>query len=61
MQVTAMHWRDDPIVLGSPPVKPPRFHFGLPLRAAAIWSDLERATPNISPPAATAAERAVRP
>jgi UbiD family decarboxylase len=42
MQVTAVHWRDDPILLGSPPMKPPRFHFGLPLRAAAIWSDLER-------------------
>ena len=26
--------RDDPILLGSPPMKPPRFHFGLPFRAA---------------------------
>jgi len=42
MQVTAMHPRDDAIPLGSPPMEPPRFHFGLPLRAAAIWSDLER-------------------
>jgi hypothetical protein len=42
MHVTAMHWRDDPILLDSPPMKPPCFHFGLPLRAAAIWSDLER-------------------
>ncbi len=43
MQVEAVHWRHDPILLGSPPMKPPRFHFGLPLRAAAIWADLERA------------------
>jgi UbiD family decarboxylase len=43
MQVEAMHWRNDPILLGSPPMKPPRFHFGLPFRAAAIWADLERA------------------
>ena len=41
MRVEAMHWRDDPILLGSPPMKPPRFHFGLPLRAAGIWSNLE--------------------
>ncbi|MDB5641246.1 MAG: UbiD family decarboxylase [Hyphomicrobiales bacterium] len=43
MHVDAMHWRDDPILLGSPPMKPPRFHFGLPFRAAGIWSDLEAA------------------
>ena len=42
MVVDAIHWRDDPILLGSPPMKPPRFHFGLPLRAASIWSELER-------------------
>ena len=35
------HHRDDPILLGSPPMKPPRFHFGLPFRAAGIWSNLE--------------------
>lgn len=43
MRVDAMHWRNDPILLGSPPMKPPRFHFGLPFRAAGIWSDLEGA------------------
>jgi UbiD family decarboxylase len=43
MQVEAMHWRNDPILLGSPPMKPPRFHFGLPFRAAGIWSNLESA------------------
>lgn len=41
MQVNAIHHRDDPILLGSPPMKPPRFHFGLPFRAASIWSQLE--------------------
>jgi UbiD family decarboxylase len=43
MQVTAIHHRDDPILLGSPPMKPPRFHFGLPFRAATIWNNLEAA------------------
>jgi len=43
MEVTAIHYRDDPILLGSPPMKPPRFHFGLPFRAATIWSNLEAA------------------
>ncbi|MGD0027171.1 MAG: UbiD family decarboxylase [Xanthobacteraceae bacterium] len=43
MEVKAIHHRNDPILLGSPPMKPPRFHFGLPLRAASIWSDLETA------------------
>jgi 4-hydroxy-3-polyprenylbenzoate decarboxylase len=41
MLVEAMHWRNDPILLGSPPMKPPRFHFGLPFRAASIWANLE--------------------
>jgi 4-hydroxy-3-polyprenylbenzoate decarboxylase len=41
MEVSAIHHRDDPILLGSPPMKPPRFHFGLPFRAAGIWSNLE--------------------
>jgi UbiD family decarboxylase len=43
MQVSAVYHRDDPILLGSPPMKPPRFHFGLPFRAASIWSNLEMA------------------
>jgi UbiD family decarboxylase len=43
MKVEAAHWRTDPILLGSPPMKPPRFHFGLPLRAASMWSQLEAA------------------
>jgi UbiD family decarboxylase len=43
MAVKAIHHRNDPILLGSPPMKPPRFHFGLPFRAAGIWSNLEAA------------------
>src|SRR6202012_41580 len=43
MEVTAIHHRDQPILLGSPPMKPPRFHFGLPFRAASIWSQLDMA------------------
>jgi 4-hydroxy-3-polyprenylbenzoate decarboxylase len=43
MEVTAAYHRHDPILLGSPPMKPPRFHFGLPLRAATIWQNLEAA------------------
>jgi 4-hydroxy-3-polyprenylbenzoate decarboxylase len=42
MEVRAVYHRDDPILLGSPPMKPPRFHFGLPFRAATIWSELDR-------------------
>ncbi|MFL5048115.1 MAG: UbiD family decarboxylase [Xanthobacteraceae bacterium] len=43
MEVTAIHHRSNPILLGSPPMKPPHFHFGLPFRAASIWSNLESA------------------
>ena len=43
MEVNATYHRDGPILLGSPPMKPPRFHFGLPLRAATIWQNLESA------------------
>lgn len=43
MEVQAIHHRHHPILLGSPPMKPPRFHFGLPLRAATLWSNLEAA------------------
>jgi 4-hydroxy-3-polyprenylbenzoate decarboxylase len=41
MDVEAVHFRASPILFGSPPLKPPRFHFGLPFRAAGIWSNLE--------------------
>lgn len=41
MSVEAAYHRSEPILLGSPPLKPPRFHFGIPMRAASIWSNLE--------------------
>jgi 4-hydroxy-3-polyprenylbenzoate decarboxylase len=40
MNVKAIHHRTNPILLGSPPMKPPRFHFGLPFRGAGIWQNL---------------------
>jgi 4-hydroxy-3-polyprenylbenzoate decarboxylase len=43
MAVKALYHRDDPILLGSPPLKPPRFHVGLPFRAGGIWANLEAA------------------
>jgi len=43
VEIAAIHHRTDPILLGSPPMKPPRFHFGLPFRAASIWNNLEAA------------------
>jgi UbiD family decarboxylase len=42
MLVQATCHRNDPILFGSPPMKPPRFHFGLPFRAATIWGGLEQ-------------------
>jgi 4-hydroxy-3-polyprenylbenzoate decarboxylase len=43
MDVAAILHRDDPILMGSPPLKPPRFHMGLPFRGAGIWANLEAA------------------
>src|SRR4029078_8642545 len=40
MEIAAIHYRNNPILLGSPPMKPPRFHFGLPFRAATIRAAL---------------------
>lgn len=41
MLVQAVHYRSDPILLGSPPLKPPRHHCGLPFRGAGIWTNLD--------------------
>lgn len=41
MNVRAVHHRNDPILLGSPPLKPPYRHMGLPFRSAAIWDNLD--------------------
>jgi 4-hydroxy-3-polyprenylbenzoate decarboxylase len=43
VELTAVHHRNDPILWGAPPLKPPRgAHFG-PFRAARLWSVLEAA------------------
>ena len=43
VEVTAVHYRNDPILYGAPPLKPPRgANFG-PFRAARLWSVLETA------------------
>ena len=43
MEVQAIHYRNDPILLGSPPLKPPHFHVGLPFRVGGMWASLEAA------------------
>jgi len=43
MEVTAIHYRNDPILLGSPPMKPPRFHFGLPFARRRSGATLSQA------------------
>lgn len=42
MKVRRILFRDDPIVFGIPPMKPPTiWHMAMPLRAAAVWEQLE--------------------
>lgn len=43
IRVHALYWRDDPIIAGAPPLKPPNLTFGIPLGAATIWNYLESA------------------
>jgi UbiD family decarboxylase len=48
MIVKAIYHRDDPIILGMPPLKPPNHYMSLPLGAAALWDQLESAgIPNV--------------
>lgn len=43
VELTAVHYRNNPILYGAPPLKPPRgAHFG-PFRAARLWNVLEAA------------------
>jgi 4-hydroxy-3-polyprenylbenzoate decarboxylase len=43
VELTAVHYRNDPILYGAPPLKPPRgAHFG-PFRAARLWNVLDAA------------------
>jgi UbiD family decarboxylase len=43
IRVQALYHRTDPILTGSPPLKPPMLTFGVPIGAAAIWNYLEKA------------------
>ena len=41
MDVRGVLHRNDPILLGSPPLRPPHSTIGLPFRAGGIWANLE--------------------
>ena len=43
MIVKRVYYRDDPIILGVPPLKPPNSYLPLPLGAATLWEQLEKA------------------
>jgi 4-hydroxy-3-polyprenylbenzoate decarboxylase len=43
LRVKALYYRNDPILTGAPPLKPPALTFGVPIGAAAIWNYLEKA------------------
>jgi 4-hydroxy-3-polyprenylbenzoate decarboxylase len=43
IRVKKLYYRNDPIIAGAPPLKPPFITFGVPIGAAAIWNYLEKA------------------
>src|SRR3990172_5577453 len=43
MNVKRVYYRNDPIILGAPPLKPPASYLPLPLGAATLWEQLEKA------------------
>ncbi len=43
MIVKRVYYRDDPIILGVPPLKPPNSYLPIPLGAATLWEQLEKA------------------
>ena len=43
IRVKKLYYRNDPILVGAPPMKPPFITFGVPIGAAAIWNYLEKA------------------
>jgi UbiD family decarboxylase len=43
MEVKRIYYRNDPIMLGAPPLKPPNNFISLPLGAAVLWDQLEKA------------------
>ncbi|TMA11598.1 MAG: UbiD family decarboxylase [Deltaproteobacteria bacterium] len=43
MVVKRVYYRNDPIILGAPPLKPPASYLPIPLGAATLWEQLEKA------------------
>src|SRR5258708_19055718 len=43
MEVKRGYYRNDPILLGAPPLKPPSSYLPIPLGAATLWEQLEKA------------------
>ncbi|MEE9145721.1 MAG: UbiD family decarboxylase, partial [Candidatus Binatia bacterium] len=43
MTVKRVYYRNDPIILGSPPLKPPNSYLPIPLGAITLWEQLEKA------------------
>ncbi|MBI3091662.1 MAG: UbiD family decarboxylase [Candidatus Tectomicrobia bacterium] len=43
VRLQACYHRNEPILAGAPPLKPPILNFGIPFGAAAIWQYLEKA------------------
>jgi len=43
IRVKGLYFRNDPVIAGAPPLKPPTLNFGVPIGAAAIWNYLESA------------------
>ena len=43
MTVKRIYHRNDPIILGAPPMKPPNSYLPAPLGAAALWDQLDKA------------------
>jgi 4-hydroxy-3-polyprenylbenzoate decarboxylase len=43
MEVKRIYYRDNPIILGAPPLKPPNNFMSLPLGAALLWDQLDKA------------------
>jgi len=43
MVVKKVYYRNDPIILGVPPLKPPNHYVSVPLGAAALWDQIEQA------------------
>ena len=43
MTVKRVYYRNDPIILGAPPLRPPNSYLPIPLGAATLWDQLDKA------------------